>query len=259
MDMDASRNLHSLRQSFLAGLLALLPLFITWKILSFLFVTVDGRQLPFSDGMTLRERGMIFVMAAVVLFTLINTALIEPLLAKQKRFTQQITQQESEIKGIQAQVQALAQARVNDSDGANRAKLITLKQQLLEVRKSMQAHQAQLVAPGKIAGLLKEMLARNGRVNLVGIRNLAVTPLLGEDAQSPTQSVAPADAQIFKHGVEMTVSGNYLDILNYLRELEKLPWQLFWGSASLRVGEHPNASLVLTIYTLSLERAWLTI
>lgn len=205
------------------------------------------------NGMTLRERGMIFVMAAVVLFTLINTTLIEPLLAKQKRFTQQITQQESEIKGIQAQVQALVQVRVNDSDGANRAKLITLKQQLLEVGKSMQAHQAQLVAPGKIAGLLKEMLARNGRVKLAGIRNLAVAPLLGEDVQSPTE------VQIFKHGVEMTVSGNYLDILNYLQELEKLPWQLFWGSASLRVGEHPDASLVLTIYTLSLERAWLTI
>lgn len=205
------------------------------------------------NGMTLRERGMIFVMAAVVLFTLINTTLIEPLLAKQKRFTQQITQQESEIKGIQAQVQALVQVRVDDSDGANRAKLIALKQQLLEVEKSMQAHQAQLVAPGKIAGLLKEMLAKNGRVKLVGIRNLPVTPLLGEDAQPSTE------VQIFKHGVEMTVSGNYLEILNYLQELEKLPWKLFWGSASLRVGEHPDASLVLTIYTLSLERAWLTI
>jgi uncharacterized membrane protein len=32
----------SLRQSFLAGLLALLPLFITWKVLSFAFTTVDG-------------------------------------------------------------------------------------------------------------------------------------------------------------------------------------------------------------------------
>lgn len=34
--------MHSLRQSFVAGLLALLPLFITWKVLSFAFVTVDG-------------------------------------------------------------------------------------------------------------------------------------------------------------------------------------------------------------------------
>ena len=32
----------SLRQSFLAGLLALLPLFITWKVLSFAFSTVDS-------------------------------------------------------------------------------------------------------------------------------------------------------------------------------------------------------------------------
>jgi uncharacterized membrane protein len=32
----------SLRQSFLAGLLAILPLFITWKVLSFAFQAVDG-------------------------------------------------------------------------------------------------------------------------------------------------------------------------------------------------------------------------
>ncbi len=40
--MQPSATVTSLRQSFLAGLLALLPLFITWKILSFAFVTVDG-------------------------------------------------------------------------------------------------------------------------------------------------------------------------------------------------------------------------
>lgn len=35
-------HLHSLQQSFLAGLLALLPLYITWKILTILFQMVDG-------------------------------------------------------------------------------------------------------------------------------------------------------------------------------------------------------------------------
>ncbi len=40
--MNPNSAAASLRQSFLAGLLALLPLFITWKILSFAFVTVDG-------------------------------------------------------------------------------------------------------------------------------------------------------------------------------------------------------------------------
>ncbi len=40
--MPASSISASLRQSFLAGLLALLPLFITWKVLSFVFTTVDG-------------------------------------------------------------------------------------------------------------------------------------------------------------------------------------------------------------------------
>jgi len=40
--MHEPASVTSLRQSFLAGLLALLPLFITWKILSFAFLTVDS-------------------------------------------------------------------------------------------------------------------------------------------------------------------------------------------------------------------------
>ncbi len=42
MSWTPSSVSSSLRQSFLAGLLALLPLFITWKVLSFAFLTVDG-------------------------------------------------------------------------------------------------------------------------------------------------------------------------------------------------------------------------
>jgi len=209
------------------------------------------------NGMTLRERGLIFVMAAVVLLTLINTALIEPLLAKQKRFTQQITQQESEIRGIQAQVQTLAQAHTEDTDTINRAKLETIKQQLLAVDKSMQSHEAQLVAPVKVARLLKEILAKNGKLKLVEMKTVEVAPLLEEDqAGQPSASATP---QIFKHGVEITVSGNYLDMIGYLRELERLPWKLFWSRASFKVEEHPRARLVLTVYTLSLEQSWLTI
>ena len=208
------------------------------------------------NGMTLRERGLIFVMAAVVLITLINTALIEPLLAKQKRFTQQITQQESEIRGVQAQVQTLAQAHTEDSDAINRVRLETIKQQLLAVDKSMQSHEAQLVAPVKVARLLKEILAKNGKLKLVEMKTMEVAPLLEEQAGQPQSAVTP---QIFKHGVEITVSGNYLDMMGYLRELERLPWKLFWSRASFKVEEHPRARLVLTVYTLSLEQSWLTI
>jgi len=47
--------------------------------------------------------------------------------------------------------------------------------------------------------------------------------------------------------------------LQYLAELEKLPSHMFWGEASLSVEHYPEAVLTVTVYTLSLDKTWLTV
>jgi MSHA biogenesis protein MshJ len=59
--------------------------------------------------------------------------------------------------------------------------------------------------------------------------------------------------------VEITVHGNYLDMLSYLVALEHLPSQMFWGKAQMNVIQYPVAELTLTVYTLSLDKTWLLI
>ena len=66
------------------------------------------------DGMTLRERGMIFVMVAVVLLAVLNSVLLDPLFAKQKLLSQRIEQQQGETKSLGIQIQGLVQARGQD-------------------------------------------------------------------------------------------------------------------------------------------------
>jgi len=39
--------------------------------------------------------------------------------------------------------------------------------------------------------------------------------------------------------------------------LEKLPWRMFWSRATLAAAEYPRVTLKVTIYTLSLDKAWL--
>jgi MSHA biogenesis protein MshJ len=68
---------------------------------------------------------------------------------------------------------------------------------------------------------------------------------------------ASDEGTIYKHGVEITVQGGYLDMLNYMNELESMPWQVFWGKAKLNADEYRQATLVLTLYTLSLDKKWL--
>jgi len=55
------------------------------------------------------------------------------------------------------------------------------------------------------------------------------------------------------------VSGSYLDLLAYLKDLEKLPNQLYWGKLDLNAAAYPQVTLKLSVYTLSLNLAWLVV
>ncbi|MCG2584557.1 type II secretion system protein M [Massilia sp. TS11] len=68
---------------------------------------------------------------------------------------------------------------------------------------------------------------------------------------------ASAEQLLFRHAVEVTLEGNYLDLVAYMQALESMPTQLFWGRAKLDVIEYPNARLNLVVYTLSLDEKWM--
>ena len=206
------------------------------------------------DGMSPRQRGLIFAVAASIVVALVSSLLIEPQLAKQKVLSRKTEQQQSEIKSIQAQLQAMAEVRKTDPDAANRAELESLRLQLVQLKASLQVKQQHLIPPDKIAGLLEEILSRNRQLQLISLRNLPASAVTGEEEQA-----AAVEKEFFKHGIEMTVSGSYFDLLDYMVQLEKLPWQMFWGKASLVVETYPISRMTLTLYTLSLDKAWLVI
>jgi MSHA biogenesis protein MshJ len=206
------------------------------------------------DGMSPRQRGLIFAVAASIVLALVSSLLIEPQLAKQKVLSRKTEQQQSEIKSIQAQLQAMAEVRKTDPDAANRAELESLRLQLVQLKASLQVKQQHLIPPDKIAGLLEEILSRNRQLQLISLRSLPASAVTGEEEQA-----AAIEKEFFKHGIEMTVSGSYFDLLDYMVQLEKLPWQMFWGKASLVVETYPISRMTLTLYTLSLDKAWLVI
>ena len=228
------------------------------------------------DALTLRERAMIFAMAAVVLTTLVNVVLLDPQFAKQKQLSERIKQEQETIAGIQAEIQQKVKSQAIDPDAANRARLQTLKEQSSQMQGAMRDVQKGLVSPDKMSELLESILKRNGRLRLVSLKTLPVTGLnemvatesktAGEKTAAATappakdkQDSQPAAGFVYRHGVEIMVEGGYLDMMNYMAALEAMPWQLFWGRAKLSVDEYPRATLTLTLFTLSLDKAWLNI
>jgi MSHA biogenesis protein MshJ len=101
---------------------------------------------------------------------------------------------------------------------------------------------------GIASGLLGALAGANG------------TP---QPSTPPAPAAAPVSATgaplLYRHGVEITVRGNYLDMVSYLEALQGLPVRLFWGKADLQVETYPDARLTLTLYTMSLDQKWMTL
>ena len=216
------------------------------------------------DGMSLRERALIFLAAAFVLVASVNAALLDPLLAKQKALSAQVVQQQEKMKELQAQVQGLLQARSADEHSPLRARLAQLRRQMQEQDGYLQSRRERLVEPEKMTDLLEQVLSKNDKLRLVELKTLPASPLV--EKPQPSAANLPAgqkqpdpQKQIFKHGIQITVRGGYLEMLHYLAELEKMPAQMFWGEISMSVDKYPDAMLTLTLYTLSLDKTWLTV
>ncbi len=224
------------------------------------------------DAMTLRERVITFGMAVALMIFLINSFLIEPQFVKQKKLTLQLQEEQTRISEIQTMIQQKIAAHSIDPDLDSRMRLQNLRQQYQQAQNSLMDMQKGLVSPEKMTGLLDDILKRHGKLHLLSLKTLPVTGLgattAGATASAPG-NVPPGAAKagetdlatsaLYRHGVEITVQGNYLDMLQYMTELEAMPWQLFWGRANLQVNEYPTATLTLTLFTLSLDKKWLNL
>ncbi|HEX2566489.1 MAG TPA: hypothetical protein VHL85_06495 [Burkholderiales bacterium] len=212
------------------------------------------------DSASLRERAMIFAAAALVLVTVLQTVFIEPQLREQRRLAAEQAQRLAESAKMQAELQKLALSRRNDPNAEARKRIGALRDELQGLNAQIVEQQKKFTAPEQMRTVLEEMLSRNRKLKLMDLKTLPPATLSDARAQEGARGAAsPAERLIYRHGLEITLSGAYLDMLSYLSELEHLPTQIYWGSMDFSVAEYPNATLKIVVYTLSLDRAWMVV
>lgn len=205
------------------------------------------------DAASLRERVMIFLAATAVLAFIAYSAVLEPLRAKQRRLATETRQIAQELHAVQARLPALMENAARDPDAPNRTRLAALREQLAQLNARVAHEQRRFTPPDRMRDVLQEMLRRNKGLTLVDLKTLPVAPV----GTPPAGGAASGGA--YRHGIEFTVSGSYGELYEYLRMLERLPTQIYWGRADLAVGEHPVLTLKLTAYTVSFDPAWLIV
>ncbi len=213
------------------------------------------------NNFSLRERAIVFVAILVVLYGVAANLLFPPLFAEQSRLKKQLADRRSQIQAFEGQIQAALTRSAVDPDAANRARRAQLEAQIRTADEALAEVISRLVPPKEMTRVVEQFLLKNRRLEMVRIESLKPEPLqnLVAGAKSGVPPIADAGPTVYRHGMHIELRGNYLDILTYLRELEALPWKVFWGQISLKVEQHPTASVSLQIYTLSTQAGWIAI
>lgn len=229
------------------------------------------------EALNARERWMVAGALSVVVYAIINSLLLSPVLARQAVFQNEIVTDQAQILRLTQQINEFAQQHVVDPDAQNKQRITELQTQLHLLESQLSGLQATLISPDKMPELLRSLLKKNGKLKLIALNTLPTQGLLDSapvDANPVTSAVAEAtvkpsppinqDAPVYKHGVEITVEGRYLDLLAYVSELEQMPWHVLWSKAALNEEQTPSYvwpsnRLKLTVYTLSLDKTWLSI
>lgn len=226
---------------------------------------------------TKRERIILTVCICVVIWFVFDTFLISP---KQKQisiFAELLSSRSADLATLNTQLEGIRSGNVPVGDPALHTKLAEVSKEKSAIDASLRASQHDLVSPEAMPRLLEDLLRRNPRLKLVSLKTLPRSTLLAaapatnrsnESADTPPDNSDKAtkptitnaqDSNMYRHGVELAVEGNYLDVLTYLQEVEKLPWKMYWAHLSMESSAEATPIFRFSIYTLSFNDTWLAL
>lgn len=240
-----------------------------------------------------RERLIVFVSLASAVCAITFLLFIDPMLSKRARLQGQLKQQTAALKTLREQQQILTQQMMENPDASRKQQIEQLSQENQDRRAELQRLQQSLAAPERMPRLLADLLDRNSGLELVSLKTLPPENLLQKDtgtqaerapgaigangqvmtgvgliglqvgdasASAPVASSVPAQQRaVWRHGLQVVVRGNWNELTAYARKIETMPWRLYWGDLNYRVVRYPQAEMSFTVYTISLDQAWLSL
>lgn len=198
------------------------------------------------DALSLRERSLAFVAAGGVVVLLVYVVALQPLLREKRVDLERINLAQSQLNAINQELLKAAQG----SPGPQRVKferLRALEQAIGDAEKRLaQRRDAEQLGPQQIPRLLRDILGANPNLRVQALRVMPPAAL-GQASSAPKAPLG----QFYRHGVEIEMTGTFLDLLKYLEDVEALPWRLAWASVELKTLVYPQVQLRATLYTVN--------
>ena len=210
--------------------------------------------------LSVRERGILTGVSVVVILFIWAQIFFLPYEAKQKTHQMKLAEQGQNVVAKSDRLLELTGMLANDPNTPLRAKRESLQGQMAELTAEIESRLNNLVAPERMADLMRDVLADYKGLRLLRAKNLPVEPFQIEtgETENKTENSVKADQQtvLFAHGFEMVLSGEYFQTLAFLQHLEGMSG-FYWQALNYKVEKYPKAEITIQISTLSLEEDWI--
>ena len=209
---------------------------------------MNNKLLTRFNSLTDREQLIFIATLLILIWSAWDNFFYQPLSAEKKQYTAELSEIENQQASYQQTATDIETQGKLDPNLVNKKKLSQVKSQLEALKSQLGLGEKEFVSAHKMAGLLTDMLKQNNGLTLVKLETLPVTTLSDDKQQQ---------SWVYRHGLSLTLRGNFINTVNYLKSLQSLPWQFSWDSVNYQVIHYPVAETTLRLYTLSFEEDWL--
>ncbi len=202
------------------------------------------------NQLSLRERGSIAVACAFLIYAIWFIGLNWSLSRKIKNEITQIAMHQREIQVYQTQL-ADTEKRIKENTSSELSdQHQKLKNDILILDKKYEFVIDKVINQKEFSNSIKVMLSKAEGMKFISFSSLPAVLLKEPHVSLGTLTKGQ---KLFKLGIELHYEGTYFNTLSYLKNVENLGLPFFWDELDYKVGQYPNANIVLRLYAVSEE------
>jgi MSHA biogenesis protein MshJ len=204
-----------------------------------------------------RERFLVIAVVALAALCIGYVLLLKPVQLQITDANRRLAAARSEM----TELQQLVEQRDRAGSDQLRAREANLEARLTVAESEIHRAQIDLVLPQDMGRQLSAILQKFPQLRVVGIVTQAPVPVDQPSAGNARASAgaAASGSMLYEHELELTVEGKYLDLVDYLDQLEHAPHKIYWRDLDLKVGPQGVPQTRIRFFTLSRGPTWLSL
>lgn len=190
------------------------------------------------------ERRILVIGAVAVAWLLADSAFLTPALARVKAATTRHNQVKAELSTKSAEAARYTNDLKMMTDQLT-VEVEALRERVAKQREEIESFQSGLVPAREMRAVLQNMLAQTDGVRLMSVKTLSA------DEARKVLPVANEVPGLYRHAMDVTVSGPFQNLVDWLVSVEGMQRRLLWSGMTLALDEQQRLSLSVRLVTLS--------